>query len=184
MSGDKDNDGTVDQLTRWKQIMSRLRPRRRPVPARGRQPRPHRAARRPARHRGPDHPGRPGQPRPTTRNVFADRPYPFGDAAPYNGIGPLAPGRRPGRRLLALLRRRRQRALDLPRQLLLGASPTATRSRTRPSRTPRASAGQFEFLERKARRPATPAARLRGHAHPHPRPARPVLDRRRPASTT
>ena len=86
MSGDKDNDGTVEQLTRWKQIMAPYDRLGIPYfPAVGNH----------------DRKSPPGVPPGTAglitpgvqsdlanyRQVFADRPYPFGDATPYQGAG-------------------------------------------------------------------------------------------------
>jgi len=89
MSGDKDNDGTVEQLSRWKQIMGPYDKLGIPFfPAVGNH----------------DRKTPPGVPPGTAglitpgvqsdlanyRQVFADRPYPFGDARPYQqaGFGP------------------------------------------------------------------------------------------------
>ena len=75
MSGDKANNGTVEQLTRWREIMT-------PYDAAGI---PYFAA--VGNHDRTSPPGVPGGLSPvadlgTYRQVFADRPYPFGDAAP------------------------------------------------------------------------------------------------------
>ena len=86
MSGDKDNDGTVEQLSRWKQIMAPY----------DRQGMPFFAA--VGNH---DRKAPPGAPPGTAglltpgvqgdlanyKQVFADRPFPFGDAAPYKDGG-------------------------------------------------------------------------------------------------
>ncbi len=86
MSGDKDNDGTVEQLSRWKQIMSPYDRLGVPFfPAVGNH----------------DRKAPPGVPPGTAglitpgvqgdlanyKQVFADRPYPFGDATPYKEAG-------------------------------------------------------------------------------------------------
>lgn len=94
MSGDKDNDGTVDQLGMWKQIMS-----------------PYDSAGVPylAGIGNHDRTTPPGVPPGTAglitpgvqgslenyKQVFADRPYPFGDAPNYQGIGPARPAGEP-----------------------------------------------------------------------------------------
>jgi hypothetical protein len=84
MSGDKGNDGEPGQLARWKQIMG----------AYDRAGVPYLAG--VGNHDRKAPPGVPGGVSPTgdianyTR-VFADRPYPFGDAAPYRQIGPSRP---------------------------------------------------------------------------------------------
>jgi Calcineurin-like phosphoesterase len=83
MSGDKDNDGTVGQLSRWRQIMEVYDRAGIPYfPAVG-------------NHDRLTPPGAPAGSTPVGdfsnyRQVFADRPYPFGDAAPYPGpmLGP------------------------------------------------------------------------------------------------
>ena len=94
MSGDKDNDGTVDQLGMWKQIMSAYDRVGVPyMPGIGNH----------------DRTSPPGVPPGTAgiltppqvqgslanyREVFKDRPYPFGDAAPYDKPG-FEPSQRP-----------------------------------------------------------------------------------------
>jgi len=94
MSGDKDNDGTQDQLSTWKQIMS-----------------PYDAAGVPylAGIGNHDRTSPPGVPPGTAglltpgvqgslenyKQVFSDRPYPFGDQPNYPGIGPARPGGEP-----------------------------------------------------------------------------------------
>ncbi|MEK6276734.1 MAG: metallophosphoesterase [Actinomycetota bacterium] len=91
MSGDKDNDGTVDQLTRWKQIMSTFDQAGVPyLPGVGNHDRTSPPGT-PAGTAGLIVPGVQGS-LTNYKNVFADRPYPFGDAAPYPGIGPSRPG--------------------------------------------------------------------------------------------
>lgn len=87
MSGDKDSDGTVENLTRWKQLMA-------PYDRAGV---PYFAA--VGNHDRKKKPGFPDGVDPTGdlgpyRQVFADRPYPFGDAAP-NTAAPFAPRTRP-----------------------------------------------------------------------------------------
>ncbi len=86
-SGDKDNDGTAEQLSAWKQIMSAYDPLG--VPYLGGV----------GNH---DRKSPPGVPPGTAglltpgvqgslanyRQIFADRPFPFGDAPNYAGIGP------------------------------------------------------------------------------------------------
>ncbi len=86
-SGDKDNDGTVDQLGSWKKIMSAYDPLG--VPYLGGV----------GNH---DRTSPPGVPPGTAglitpgvqgsltnyKEIFADRPFPFGDAPNYRGIGP------------------------------------------------------------------------------------------------
>jgi len=93
-SGDKDNDGTVEQLTSWKRIMSAYD--RVNVPYLGGV----------GNH---DRTSPPGVPPGTAglitpgvqgslanyRQIFADRPFPFGDAANYEGIGPPRPAGEP-----------------------------------------------------------------------------------------
>ena len=86
MSGDKDNDGTVEQLSRWKQIMGPYDRQGIPFfPSVGNH----------------DRKAPPGAPPGTAglltpgvqgdlanyQGVFADRPWPFGDAAPYKQAG-------------------------------------------------------------------------------------------------
>ena len=86
MSGDKDNDGTVEQLSRWKQIMAPYDRLGVPFfPSVGNH----------------DRKSPPGAPPGTAglltpgvqgdlanyKQVFADRPFPFGDAAPYAKAG-------------------------------------------------------------------------------------------------
>ncbi|HYI35906.1 MAG TPA: hypothetical protein VEX39_04845 [Thermoleophilaceae bacterium] len=86
MSGDKDNDGTVEQLSRWKQIMTPYDRQGVPFfPSIGNH----------------DRKSPPGLPPGTAgllspgvqgdltnyKRVFADRPFPFGDAAPYKDAG-------------------------------------------------------------------------------------------------
>jgi len=93
MSGDKDNDGTVDQLTRWRTIMGAYDRSGVPYfPGVGNH----------------DRLSPPGVPPGTGglfnsniqgtitnyKSVFAGRPYPFGDAAPYKDRN-LAPRSRP-----------------------------------------------------------------------------------------
>ena len=88
MSGDKENTGTTEQLTRWKEIMSAFDEADVPyLPAVGNHDRDF-----------PFLPGTAGLLTPGVQasldnylGVFADRPYPFGDAAPYKGIGPPRP---------------------------------------------------------------------------------------------
>ena len=85
-SGDKDNDGTVEQLSRWKQILSPYDRLGVPFfPSVGNHDRkaPPGAA-----------PGTAGLLTPGVqgdlanyKQVFADRPFPFGDAAPYKDAG-------------------------------------------------------------------------------------------------
>lgn len=84
MSGDKGNDGEVEQLERWEQIMSVYdkagvpylagvgnHDRKSPIDSQ---------------------PGvSPVADITNYKNVFADRPYPMGDAAAYAGIGPARP---------------------------------------------------------------------------------------------
>ena len=93
-SGDKDNDGTVEQLTSWKKIMSAYDPLR--VPYLGGI----------GNH---DRQSPPGVPPGTAglitpgvqgsltnyMQIFADRPFPFGDAPNYEGIGPARPAGEP-----------------------------------------------------------------------------------------
>ncbi len=93
-SGDKDNDGTVEQLSAWKQIMSLYD--RENVPYL-------------AGIGNHDRQSPPGVPPGTAglltpgvqgsldnyKAIFADRPYPFGDASPYPGIGPGRPAGEP-----------------------------------------------------------------------------------------
>ena len=94
MSGDKDNDGTVDQLTRWRTIMGAYDRSNVPYfPGVGNH----------------DRLSPPGVPPGTGglfnssiqgsntnyKSVFAGRPYPFGDAAPYKDRN-LSPRSRPG----------------------------------------------------------------------------------------
>ena len=86
MSGDKANDGVVDELTRWRDIMG----------AYDRAGIPYFAG--VGNHDGKA-PGTPGGTSPfldhtNYRNVFAGRPYPFGDAAPYSDPS-FAPRARP-----------------------------------------------------------------------------------------
>jgi Calcineurin-like phosphoesterase len=83
MSGDKDNDGTVDQLTRWRQIMEVYDRAGIPYFAGV------------GNHDRKTPPGTPPGSTPigdlsNYRQVFADRPYPFGDAPPYSNplLGP------------------------------------------------------------------------------------------------
>ena len=90
MSGDKDNDGTAEQLGSWKQIMSLYDGAKVPYFAGV------------GNH---DRKAPPGTPPGTTdvvipaglgdlsnyKGVFADRPYPFGDATPYQQ-GASGPG--------------------------------------------------------------------------------------------
>jgi Calcineurin-like phosphoesterase len=76
MSGDKANDGVVDELTRWREIMGAYDRAKIPYFAGV------------GNHDGKA-PGTPGGVSPILdhtnyRNVFAGRPYPFGDAAPYS----------------------------------------------------------------------------------------------------
>ena len=93
-SGDKANDGTVAQLTRWKQIMSRFDEAGVPYLAGI------------GNHDRTSPPGvLPGTAGLLTpgiqgslanyKSIFADRPYPFGDARPYEGIGPARPSSDP-----------------------------------------------------------------------------------------
>jgi Calcineurin-like phosphoesterase len=93
MSGDKDNDGTVEQLTRWRQIMEVYDRAGIPYFAGV------------GNHDRKTPPGAPPGATPVGdlanyREVFADRPYPFGDAPPYSNplLGPSArpPGDPPG----------------------------------------------------------------------------------------
>ena len=93
-SGDKDNDGTVEQLTSWKEIMSAYD--RVGVPYLGGV----------GNH---DRKSPPGVPPGTAglitpgvqgslenyKQIFADRPFPFGDAPNYKGIGPARPAGEP-----------------------------------------------------------------------------------------
>jgi len=93
-SGDKDNDGTVEQLTSWKEIMSAYDPIG--VPYLGGV----------GNH---DRTSPPGVPPGTAglltpgvqgslanyKEIFRDRPYPFGDAPNYPGIGPARPAGEP-----------------------------------------------------------------------------------------
>jgi Calcineurin-like phosphoesterase len=77
MSGDKDNDGTVDQLSRWRQIMEVYDRAGIPYFAGV------------GNHDRKTPPGAPPGATPVGdlsgyRQVFADRPYPFGDGAPYD----------------------------------------------------------------------------------------------------
>jgi len=88
MSGDKDNDGTVDQLTRWRQIMEVYDRAGIPYFAGV------------GNHDRKAPPGTPPGVAPNGdlanyRQVFAGRPYPFGDAAPYSNPL-LGPSVRPG----------------------------------------------------------------------------------------
>ena len=77
MSGDKDNDGTVDQLTRWRQIMEVYDRAGIPYfPAVGNHDR--------KTPQGAPPGATPVGDLANYRQVFADRPYPFGDAAPYD----------------------------------------------------------------------------------------------------
>ena len=140
MSGDKDNDGTVDQLTRWRTIMA-------PTTASA----------------CPTSPGwgtttalsPPGVPPGTGglfnssiqgavanyKSVFAGRPYPFGDAAPYkdsNFSQRRRPANDPAGASTHYFVDIRQGPLDLHRQLVLGDLGLRPRSRTPPSPTPRA----------------------------------------------
>lgn len=94
MSGDKDNDGTVEQLGMWKRIMA-----------------PYDTAGVPylAGIGNHDRTSPPGVPPGTAglltpgvqgdlenyKQLFADRPYPFGDAPNYEGIGPARPAGEP-----------------------------------------------------------------------------------------
>ena len=87
MSGDKDNDGTVDQLSRWRQIMEVYDRAGIPYFAGV------------GNHDRKTPPGAPPGATPVGdlanyREVFADRPYPFGDAAPY-AKPMLGPTKRP-----------------------------------------------------------------------------------------
>ncbi len=86
-SGDKGNDGTVDQLTSWKTIMSAYDPLGVPYLAgignHDRQTPPGV----PPGTAGLLTPGVQGS-LTNYRQVFADRPFPFGDAPNYEGIGP------------------------------------------------------------------------------------------------
>jgi hypothetical protein len=87
MSGDKANDGTEDQLVRWREIMG----------AYDRAGIPYFAG--VGNHDGKTPPGVPGGTSPILdhanyRSVFAVRPYPFGDAAPYSDPN-LLPRTRP-----------------------------------------------------------------------------------------
>ncbi len=92
MSGDKDNNGTADQLQRWEQIMSAFDQAGVPYLAG-------------VGNHDRDFPLLPGTAGLITPGVqaslenyraqFADRPYPFGDAAPYPGIGPARPASDP-----------------------------------------------------------------------------------------
>jgi hypothetical protein len=87
MSGDKANDGTEDQLVRWREIMG----------AYDRAGIPYFAG--VGNHDGKVPPGVPGGTSPILdhanyRSVFAVRPYPFGDAAPYSDAN-LLPRTRP-----------------------------------------------------------------------------------------
>ena len=157
MSGDKANDGTVDQLTRWKQIMSAFDAVGVPyLPGMGNH----------------DRTSPPGVPPGTAglvtpgvqgslanyRNVFADRPYPFGDAAPYAGIGPARPGGDPAgasSHYFADIGSVRWIFLD---NSCWGLSDCDS-VQNPPFPDSEGIAGQFEFLERKARE-ATDAGRV------------------------
>jgi len=79
-SGDKDSDGTVENLQRWKELMAPLDQRGIPYFAGV------------GNHDRKAGPGIPGGLDPlgslaNYRSVFAERPYPFGDAAPYDAPG-------------------------------------------------------------------------------------------------
>jgi Calcineurin-like phosphoesterase len=93
MSGDKDNDGTVEQLSRWKEIMSAFDGAGIPYfPGIGNHDRQSPPGVLPG-NAGVLPPGVRGSLAPY-KEVFKDRPYPFGDAAPY-GDPQLAPRERP-----------------------------------------------------------------------------------------
>jgi hypothetical protein len=94
MSADKANDGTVQQLSRWRQIMS----------AYDRAGVPYLAGTGNHDRKSPPGvpPGTAGLLTPEVqgnlsnyKSIFADRPYPFGDASPYEGIGPSRPATDP-----------------------------------------------------------------------------------------
>lgn len=93
-SGDKDNDGTVEQLSAWKRIMATYDREKVPyLPGIGNH----------------DRTTPPGTPPGTAglltpgvqgsivnyKEIFKDRPYPFGDGAPYPSIGPARPAGEP-----------------------------------------------------------------------------------------
>ena len=94
MSADKANDGTVEQLTRWRGIMS----------AYDRAGVPYLAGMGNHDRKSPPGvlPGTAGLLTPgiqgslgNYKDVFAGRPYPFGDGSPYQGIGSSRPGNDP-----------------------------------------------------------------------------------------
>ena len=147
MSGDKDNNGTAEQLQRWEQIMSAYDAAGVPYLAG-------------VGNHDRDFPLLPGTAGLVTpgvqaslenyRAVFADRPYPFGDAAPYPGIGPARPASDPSgasSHYYADVGRVRWIFLDNSCWGLRDCDPVQ-----RPS-FPDAEGltSQFEFLERKAR---------------------------------
>lgn len=93
-SGDKDNDGTVEQLSAWKQIMSAYDREKVPyLPGIGN----HDRTTPPGAPPGTAGLLTPGVQGSITnyKEIFKDRPYPFGDAASYPGIGPQRPNGEP-----------------------------------------------------------------------------------------
>jgi len=148
-SGDKANDGTVEQLTRWKAIMSAF----------DRAGVPYLAGIGNHDRKTPDGvpPGTAGLITPgmqgsldNYKSIFADRPYPFGDAAPYEGIGPRRPAREaPGASSHYFADVGRVRWIFLDNSCWGLTDCDSVQSPPFPDAD--GISGQFEFLERKAR---------------------------------
>ena len=175
MSGDKDNDGTVEQLTRWKEIMGVFDHAGIPYwPGIGNHDRQSPPGVLPGTA-GLITPGVQGSLE-NYKEVFKDRPYPFGDAGAPAGDPPGASSH-------YFVDHGNVRWIFIDNSCW-GLSdcdsvqnPPFPDSEgiSDPVRVPRAQ-GQAGQRRRQAR--------LRGHAHPHARPPRPELHRRPRASPT
>lgn len=157
MSGDKANDGTARQLERWKRIMSRYD--RRGVPylaAVGNHDRTSPLGLPPgtAGLLTPKIQGSLGN----YKRIFADRPYPFGDAESYERIGPSRPANDP-----AGASSHYYADIGRVRWIFLDNSCWGLRDCDRDQSPgfpdPEGISGQLQFLERKARE-ATRAGRV------------------------